>query len=372
MRRVGLAVLLAVPFLYACATKPPPQPAPRPSPTLPAYEPDRPVVRPEPEPGAPAPTEAILEVMGPAALPGWGYEDHLAALEAFKAGCGAAKAVAAQSACNRARLMRNVSRNEARAFFEEGFRVEVLPGQGILTAYFAPQYEARMRPGGDFTMPVRPVPSDLRAGRAYATRSEIEKRPSGDAIAWMRAEDLFFLQIQGSGTLVFPDGERKKAVFAAHNSRPFAGITNPMRDRGLLPANNTSGDAIRGWLADHRGRDADEIMQLNPRYVFFKLEEDDGRDPAGAAGIPLPGGHAIAVDPAHHTYGDLYWIDGRAPILAGAFPTYQRLVMALDTGGAIRGPIRADLYIGKGDTAGREAGRVRHDLRMYRLVPRDP
>ena len=151
---------------------------------------------------------------------------------------------------------------------------------------------------------MRPVPADLRSGRAYATRTEIEKRSPNDAIAWMRAEDLFFLQIQGSGTLVFPDGERKKAVFAAHNSRPFAGIANPMRDKGLLPANNTSGDAIRQWLADHRGREADEIMQINPRYVFFRLEEDDGRDPAGAAGIPLPGGHAIAVDPG---WTMLFW-----------------------------------------------------------------
>ena len=218
---------------------------------------------------------------------------------------------------------------------------------------------------------MRPTPADLKPGATYAPRDQIEARPPNDALAWMRPEDLFFLQIQGSGTLVYPDGRRIKALFAAHNSRTFVGIANPMRQRGLLPANNTSGDAIRAWLAANRGEKADEIMNLNPRYVFFRLAPDDDRDPAGAAGVSLPAGHAIAVDPAYHQMGQFYWIDAAAPILAGAFPVYQRAVVALDTGGAIKGPIRADLYIGRGDDAGREAGRVRHELRMYRLIPID-
>lgn len=370
------AALAAFLILAGCKTPEPARPAPaRPIPApLPKTAETRPEPRPEPvrprpepaEPAAPAPS--LFEVMGLTALPGWADEDHAAALAAYRAGCGVSRAVAAQTVCNRARLIRDPG--QARRFFEDNFRVELVEGTGVLTAYFAPQYEARRTRGGEFTAPVRPTPSDLRPGQAYATRTAIDQRPARDALAWMRAEDLFFLQVQGSGTLVFEGGERKKAVFAAHNSRPFAGIANPMRDRGLLPADNTSGDSIRQWLADNRGLKADEIMRINPRYVFFRLEEDDGIDPAGAAGIPLPAGHAIAVDPEHHDYGDLYWIDGRAPILAGAFPIYQRLVVALDTGGAIRGQVRADLYLGKGDAAGREAGRVRHELRMYRLVPR--
>jgi membrane-bound lytic murein transglycosylase A len=142
-----------------------------------------------------------------------------------------------------------------------------------------------------------------------------------------------------------------------------------MRDKGLLAANDTSGDAIRAWLADHRGAQADAIMRLNPRYVFFTLAPDDGSEPVGAAGVPLPAGHAIAVDPAEHAMGEVIWIDAAAPILNGAFPRYQRLVIALDTGGAIKGKVRADLYMGRGPAAGAEAGRVRHSLRMYRLIP---
>jgi len=319
-----------------------------------------------PDETSPAPRPSASS---PASLPGWAQEDHRAALAAFQAGCDRDRSPNGQHVCRQARLLGDVDADRAQRFLETSFRVEPLGPTGLLTAYFSPEYTASDRPEGGYTAPVRPTPLDLEPGQPYAVRSVIEARPAANALAWMRPEDLFFLQIQGSGTLVFPDGRRTKAVFAAHNSRPFVGIANPMRDRGLLPANNTSGDAIRTWLAENAGPRAAEVMRLNPRYVFFSLAPDDGLEPAGAAGIPLPPGHSIAVDPAFHQYGSFYWIDARAPTLTGAFPTYRRAVMALDTGGAIRGEIRADLYMGRGPAAGSEAGRVRHDLRMYRLVP---
>jgi membrane-bound lytic murein transglycosylase A len=141
-----------------------------------------------------------------------------------------------------------------------------------------------------------------------------------------------------------------------------------MREQGLLGA-DTSAQAIRQWLSDHRGPDADAVMDLNPRYVFFRTAPDDGLDPAGAANVPLPAGRAVAVDLSRHGLGEPFWIDASAPTLPGVFPVYRRLVMALDTGGAIKGDVRADLYIGRGDAAGLEAGRIRHTLRMYRLTP---
>jgi membrane-bound lytic murein transglycosylase A len=111
-------------------------------------------------------------------------------------------------------------------------------------------------------------------------------------------------------------------------------------------------------------------MRQDPRYIYFALQTDDGAGPVGTAGAPLPAGRALAVDPARHELGELFWIDASAPALSGAFPTYRRLVAALDTGGAIKGDVRADLYLGSGDAAGREAGRVRHRLTLYRLAPR--
>ena len=351
--------------LAACATaKPGPTPGPIPG----------------PPPGPPPRLEQFSD------LPGWNEEDHAGAFESFRATCGAARDAAMGEICRRARSQPLLPRAEARAFFEANFRPEALLGEGILTAYYAPEYEARAKPDAEFSAPVRPKPADLVAsgqgGRdaqqrgpdgqlgPYPDRTAIEAFPPGQALAWMRPEELFFLQVQGSGVITYPDGTRAKVLFSATNGRPFAGIANPMRDKGLLAANNTSGEAIRQWLADHRGPEAQAIMRLNPRYVFFTLAPDDGRPPVGSAGIPLPAGRAVAVDPSRHATGELFWIDGVAPLLNGAFPTYRRLVTALDVGGAIKGEVRADLYLGQGQRAGAEAGRVRHTLRMHRLVPR--
>ncbi|MDR6626633.1 MltA domain-containing protein [Caulobacter segnis] len=326
-------------------------------------------------------------------LPGWTREDHAAALKAFQAGCGVSKDPAMSRVCGLARAADTSDPAAARAFFETNFQPQSVGDEGLLTAYFAPQYQARMSRNAEFSAPVRRLPDDLvvldlgpfepaligkkvtghvegKTFVPYPDRAEIEAVPTDKPLAWMRPEELFFLQIQGSGVLVLPDGRRVKAVFAGTNGRPFVGVASPMRDKGLLPDNNTSGDAIRTWLAEHRGPEADAIMRLNPRYVFFKMAEDDGKEPVGSAGVSLPPGRAIAIDPSRHAYGALYWLDASAPALAGAFPAYRRLAVALDTGGAIKGEVRADLYMGTGPEAGAEAGRVRHVLRLYRLVPK--
>ncbi len=349
-------------------------------------------------PAGPRPTvetEARPERLLPlTALKGWEKERHGQALAAFRDTCGVAKDPALAQVCRSARAIGPLDDETAERFFEANFRAERIAGEGVLTAYFAPEYPARRAPDDKFSAALRPKPADLKvvdagvfdsaqAGRPgaaviaddgtplpYPDRAAIEALAPDKVLAWMRPEDLFFLQIQGSGVLTFEDGRRMKALYAANNGRPFVGVANAMRDRGLLARENTSGEAIRAWLADHRGPDADAIMRLNPRYAFFNLAPDDGRQPVGAANVPLPPGRAIAVDPGFHAMGDLVWLDAEAPILAGAFPTYRRLVLALDTGGAIKGDVRADLYLGLGPAAGAEAGRVRHTLTLYRLVPK--
>jgi len=368
-----LAAALMALTVAACATPRPAQtPGPRPTP-----------VRPLPPP-APTPPPERLERFED--LPGWANDDHAAAFDAFRATCGVARDPGLAEICRRARGLPPLSGLAARAFFEDSFRPELVAGEGVLTAYFSPVYEARERPDAEFSAPLRPKPADLVTSgpgakdalkrgpdgklAPYPDRAAIEAQTGGPALAWMRPEEKFFLQIQGSGVLTYPNGRRLKAVFAATNGLPFAGIANPMRDKGLLAANNTSGEAIRAWLASHRGPEAAQIMALNPRYVFFTLAPDDGRQPMGAAGVPLPPGRAIAVDVSRNTLGQPFFIDGEAPTLSGAFPSYRRTVMALDVGGAIKGQVRADLYLGQGSEAGIEAGRVRHTLRMHRLVPK--
>lgn len=344
-------------LVSACATARTPVEPPAQTPS----EPGRPPV----ETPVPPPMTAAF-----ADLRGWAKADHVEAFAAYRATCHVAKGPAEAEICRRARALPEPDDAAARAFFEANFRPQPVAGEGVLTAYYAPEYEARREPDAEFRAPVRPKPANHAALSGRADRAAIEATPVAGALAWMRPEELFFLQIQGSGVLTFPDGERVKALYAAHNDLPFAGIANPMRDRGLLAADNTSGEAIRAWLAERRGPEADAIMRLNPRYVWFRLEPDDGRQPVGAAGIPLPPDHSIAVDLSQHALGSVFWIDAEAPILTGAFPTYRQLVVALDTGGAIKGPVRADLYLGSGPAAGVEAGRVRHTLRMVRLVPR--
>ncbi|MDQ8030048.1 MAG: MltA domain-containing protein [Brevundimonas sp.] len=366
----GAVFALMVTLLAACATRPPVTPSPTtpPSPTQPRPEPPRPL----------DPTPVPTTGTSPAALPGWDEEDHLAAFNAFADGCRVSRDSAIRAQCDRALHIRQTSRpvtpSMARAFFEAGFTVveqETADGRaGLLTSYFAPEYPARRTQTAEFDMPVLAAPAGWRRGQTLPPRAEIEAAPPTETLAWMRAEDLFFMQIQGSGYLTFEDGSKARAAYAADNGQTFVGIATPMARQGLLPQNGTSGEAIRGWLAAHRGSEARAVMALNPRYIFFRLDPDDGGDPAGAAGVPLPARRSIAVDPTHWRYGDLVWIRADGGNLAGARGSYQGLVVALDTGSAIRGPVRADLYMGRGDAAGEEAGAVRHPLRMWRLVPR--
>ncbi|CAN5359364.1 MltA domain-containing protein [soil metagenome] len=394
LRLVSALVLIA--GLAACATPAPrtgfpsaqiqPSAPPPPPPGFTPYQPAAPY----------AEVEAGAATSSPARLVGWDAEDPVAAFDAYLAGCGVSRSPAARFQCARAldiqRLSRPVTPDRARAFFETGFSVVAVDGPsgapGLLTSYFAPEYPARHAQDGDFDMPVLAKPADLERTAAgvvqrrpdgsvgpYADRAAIEAAaaagsPSAPVLAWMRAEDLFFLQIQGSGYLTFEDGSSMRAAYASDNGRPFAGIARPMEQKGLLPPNGTSGDAIRAWLAAHRGREARAITALNPRYIFFDFQPDDGGDPAGAAGVPLRARRSIAVDPAVWAYGDLAWIEADAGNLNGARQGYRGLVVALDTGSAIRGPFRADLYMGRGPNAGAEAGSVRHPLRMWRLVPR--
>jgi len=323
-------------------------------------------------------------------LAGWAEEDHVAALAAFQSGCIVSQDPAMRSACSRARALGAVDEKTARTFFETNFRPAPAAHSGVLTGYFAPEYPARSTPDADFSAAVRPHPADMTVlpsgqgdvpGRklvrqvgdegeswVYPDRAGIELTPPVEALAYMRPEDLFFLQIQGSGILDMPDGRRMRAVYAGDNGRPFVPLASAMVRRGLLSAEQASATSIRTWLRQHRA-DAQSVMDLNPRYVFFSLQVDDGTEPAGASGVRLTAGRSVAVDPAYHAYGELCWIDAVAPVLAGAPKTYRRLVLALDTGSAIKGQARADLYLGRGDMAGLEAGRVRHTLTLVRLIP---
>jgi membrane-bound lytic murein transglycosylase A len=296
-------------------------------------------------------------------LPGWAAEDHAAAFAVVRQTCVVASPPSRPRLCDDALAADPQDDAAARAFLETHLRANPVDGGGLLTAYFSPSYEARSAPDGDFTSPVRPAP----AAQTTADRAAIDASPAPDALAWMRAEDLFFLQIQGSGVLTFADGTRRRAAFAGSNETPFVAVAGPMVRQGLLAPGAASASAIHAWLVAHHGPAAQAIMNLDPRYIFFRLVPDDGGEPAGASGVALIPGRSLAIDPAYHPYFELLWIDAHGG-LAGARAHYQRLAVALDRGGAITGPVRADLYTGSGPAAGDEAATVRHRLTLYRLV----
>jgi membrane-bound lytic murein transglycosylase A len=378
----GALPVAALWLLAACAEAPqisvaPPNPAP----------PVTPVAPPETQGPNPVPPAVRLST-----LPGWDRTDAFIALEALRSTCAYRKGRQYADVCRAMAAQDFESPGQIKDFLNSHLQVEAIPGTGTLTGYFVPDYEATTTPTGDFTQPVRGRPADLvyvpgsqmtpaqpaakvaarRAGGLYVpyySRAEIERQPA-TADYYMRPEDYFFMQIQGSGFLDTPDGRRVYAAYAADNGLPFVGIARTLVERGDLAPGQTSGDAIHAWLAAHRGAEAQSVMNADARYIFFSINPNQA-EPDGAAGVALPPGSAVAVDPAYHDLGDLLWISATAGdnALDGAFPAYQRLVSALDTGGAIKGNIRADLYVGHGDRAGTEAGKIKHSLTMWRIVP---
>jgi membrane-bound lytic murein transglycosylase A len=185
-------------------------------------------------------------------------------------------------------------------------------------------------------------------------------------VAYGRLSDVVFLQIQGSGQLAFPDGTRLRAAFAATNGRPYSSIARALADSGALPAGQATNANVKAWLDAAPPKEADRIVDRNERYVYFALEPAAERGPRGAAGIPLTEHASIAVDPDWFAYGTLAWIASE-----GEGAAEPRLGVAQDTGAAITGPLRADLFMGSGEAAGEAAARVRSRARWWALTPRD-
>ncbi|HTN40729.1 MAG TPA: MltA domain-containing protein [Asticcacaulis sp.] len=373
--RLGFAMALAL-LVSACAQRPVTSPV-----LTPPKAPESPPVY------LPTPVPAGSRLSD---LPGWDKTDPFIAIEALRATCLYKKGRQYANICAAMKQQDFETPHQIMAFLNAHFRIEKVEGQGLLTGYFVPDYDAQLAPDAEFSQPVRTKPADLvvvpgsqvtpassatkvaarKLGDLYVpyfTRAEIEQMPVA-AQYYMRPEDYFFMQLQGSGFLDLPDGKRVYAAYAADNGWPFVGIAKTLTERGILDKTQTSGDNIHAWLAAHRGPEATEIMNTNPRYGFFVIQPQQA-EPVGASGLALPSGSAIAVDPSLNEMGDLFWIDADAGALKDSFPTYQRMVAALDTGGAIKGKIRADLYVGHGHRAGSEAGRIKHSLRLWRIIP---
>jgi membrane-bound lytic murein transglycosylase A len=297
------------------------------------------------------------------ALDGWAQDDHGAALEVFLRSCArhadpewtAVCAFAAQA------------RPDPRAFFERFFRPVLIGArdQMLFTGYFEPEILASAVRQPGFTTPVYRVPPDLTPGQVHLSRGQIDSGAlagRGLEIAWVSSPaELYYLQMQGSGRLVLRDGRVLRLGFGAQNGHPRRFVSGEFVRRGILAAHQVSAPTIRSWVQRNpdQGR---EILNTDPSYVFFRVLEGHSAalGPLGALNVPLTPLRSLAVDPAFTPLGAPVWIERGA---------MRRLMIAQDTGGAIKGAQRADIYFGTGDGAGQAARQVRDGGRMVVLMP---
>ncbi len=271
------------------------------------------------------------------------------------------------------------------------------PADVLYTGYYVPTLAAREVRDDRFRHPILGRPPDLvtvslrdfavdagspgqivgrvDAGRLvpYYTRAQINGGvvAASPILAWV--EDpvaLFFLQIQGSGTLLMPDGARRTIGFAASNGHPYVSIGKLLIDEGQLTPDTASMDGIRRWCADHPG-ERDRVLDSNPRYVFFRPLDGPA---VGSLGVPLIGGRSIATDPSIYPPGALAFVrlhpGGGAVGTASPERPFARLMLNQDSGAAIQGPARVDLFFGEGTEAEPRAGRMKARGELYFLAPR--
>lgn len=383
----GLALLLA-----GCETIPPAPPKPAPPPQA-------------------APARVVFTPVAWSDLPGWDEDRVAEAWPAFVVGCRALLAQAKsqgtwRAPCTAAASVDGTSNEAVRAFVTAHFspyRIAAEDGSdvGLVTGYYEPLLQGSRTPTAEYGVALYGPPDDLLVvdlsslhpelkdkrvrGRVegrkvvpYWTRGELEREPSrlaGKALAYVADPvEAFFLEIQGSGRVALADGTVMRLNYSDQNGHPYRSVARVLIDRGELTRERASMQAIRAWVKAHPDQ-MRALLDENPSYVFFRevpppppgsLEAAiDG--PQGSLGVPLLAERTIAVDPRFVPLGAPVYLATTRPL---STTPLQRLTLAQDTGGAIRGPVRADFYWGFGAQPGREAGRMRQDGRMWLLWPK--
>lgn len=311
----------------------------------------------------------------PRGLPGWGEDRLSEAIPPFLAGCRRPEAALPEALCAEAAALPPGDDAAARAFFGNRFTPR-RAGEGLMTGYYEPELRGRLTPPGT---PLLGRPEDLVevdlsrfspdlrgrrvAGRVvegrlepYPDRAAIEAGASpAPILLWAEdAAEAFFLQIQGSGRVVLPDGSVRRLGYAAANGRAYVPIGRLLAERGEIPREQVSMPSILSWLRTAGPDRARALMQENPSYVFFRERQAAASEgPVGSLGVPLTPLRSLAVDRAHIPLGLPVWIETRHPVTGAPL---RRLMIAQDTGGAIKGEARADFFWGWGAEARQAAG----------------
>lgn len=392
MNPLPVRALLASLFIFsapmALASQCPPPPACPVCPVCPQAE----------EPAAP-PAEPLQSARW-SDLPGWTSDNHAELMPALRQTCAAIgsrptwrEACAAADALGSSPTNRRV-RNYLEKHFVPWMAVNPDSSrEGMVTGYYEPVIAGSRKPSATHRWPVHGPPADMisveLAGQHPDVRHlRLRGRLVGNRLVpyWSRGEiaamgeafpaqtlfwaadglDLFFLHVQGSGQMQLDDGTRVRIGYADQNGHPYASIGRWLIDRGELELHQASMQGIKQWARNNPHR-LEELMHANPSYVFFRELPLTGDGPIGALGVPLTPGRSIAADPRFIPLGAPVFLDTTFPL---SDRPLRRVMMAQDTGSAIRGVVRADFYWGSGDAAGEQAGRMRQQGRMWVLLPK--
>jgi membrane-bound lytic murein transglycosylase A len=343
----------------------------------------------------PAAADGIIRIPGAtaepltfAALNGWPADDHAAAFGAFLKSCKAILAASpAQRAarpmsgglyqtCQHATAAGRLGRDAARAFFEANFKpMRIVPNgeqDGFFTGYYETVIEGSRRRTSEYNVPIYKMPGS--AALATADRLRIEDgllAGKGLEICWLKNPvDAFFAQIQGSARVKLAGGDTMRIGYAGRNGLPYTAVGKFLIDRGIYTREEMSMDKIRTWMEANpaEGRD---LRRKNLSYVFFRevpMAKDEHS--TGGQGVELTPLHSIAIDKSIHVYGTPVWIEAQLPIASEKPETpFRHLAIAQDTGTAIVGPARADIFFGVGEEIGLIAGRIKQPGRFVMLVP---
>lgn len=283
-----------------------------------------------------------------------------------------------------------------RAWLEDHFQAyrvyDDQKADGLFTGYYEPLLNGSLTPSAEFSTPLYAKPDhlitanlgdfseDLKGTTLFGkidgqrfvpfdTRQDIDQGSLDGKVSelvWVdSAIDAFFLHIQGSGSVDLPDGTRIRVGYASQNGRAYYAIGRALIDRGILTRENVSLQSIRGWMEDNPDQ-ATALMQMNPSYIFFHLIEGDG--PLGAQGVALTPEVSLAVDRRLFPYGMPVWLDAEDPLQPDT--RLQELMVAQDTGGAIRGAVRGDVFWGAGEMAAEKAGQMKSRGGYWVFLPK--
>ena len=309
--------------------------------------------------------ETEIRILEFSELDGWEKDNHAEALAVFLNTCSDMKSPDWKGLCRAAEDQTN-----AKAFFELFFRpVQITDGKpALFTGYFEPELEGDLYRSERFRFPIYKLPPEARDG-AWLSRRELEEtgamKGRGLEIAWVDdAVELFFLQVQGSGRIKLPDGRYIRVGYGGKNGHEYRSIGRELVRRGVYNVHQVSAQVIKNWVR-RNPIDGLELLRHNPSYVFFRevSEVPADKGPLGAMNRSVTEMRTVAVDPRYTPLGAPVWVEknGKGKI--------RKLMIAQDTGSAIKGAQRADIFFGTGDEAGLKAGRLKDPGRMIVLMP---